>query len=130
MIASCAHVHLIISKIGKDNNGIGWGTANYHPGKVAGDLTDAGDIAIMLLKYLSTDYTYNFDGFADYWYNEITINGYGSCNFQVNTWKYLIILNVNLISFSFSFKYFVVGRSGCCQLSTRTEAWLHKWWIS
>jgi len=67
---------------GKDNNGIGWGTANYHPGKVAGDLTDAGDIAIMLLKYLSTDYTYNFDGFADYWYNEITINGYGSCNFQ------------------------------------------------
>ena len=25
---------------GEANNGIGWGTANYHPGKAAGDLTD------------------------------------------------------------------------------------------
>lgn len=27
---------------GEANNGIGWGTANYHPGKVAGDMTDSG----------------------------------------------------------------------------------------
>ena len=34
---------------GESNNGIDWGTANYHPGKRAGDLTDAGEVAIMLL---------------------------------------------------------------------------------
>jgi ADP-ribosylglycohydrolase len=66
---------------GRDNNGIGWGTANYHPGKKAGDLTDAGDIAIMLLEYVAKNKTYDFDGFADYWYEQIR-NGYGSCNFQ------------------------------------------------
>jgi ADP-ribosylglycohydrolase len=71
---------------GSDNNGIGWGTANYHPGKVAGDLTDAGEIAVMLLeciesKSLSKD-SYSFDIYAQYWLHEINVKGYGSCNFQ------------------------------------------------
>ena len=33
---------------GEANNGIGWGTACYHPGKIAGDLTDAGVHALNL----------------------------------------------------------------------------------
>ena len=71
---------------GSDNNGIGWGTANYHPGKVAGDLTDAGEIAIMLLeciesKSLSKE-SYSFDVYAQYWLDQINVKGYGSCNFQ------------------------------------------------
>lgn len=77
--------YAIYSKPGEANNGIGWGTANYHPGKVAGDLTDAGDIAIMLLSHLSdlqaASASYSFDSFASYWKKQID-NGYGSCNFQ------------------------------------------------
>lgn len=66
---------------------MGWGTANYHPGKKAGDLTDAGDVAVMLLRHLAqlqrSDAlsTYSFDTFAAYWKKEID-SGYGSCNFQ------------------------------------------------
>ncbi len=66
---------------GKDNHGVGWGTANYHPGKTAGDLTDAGDIALMLLRHLAelkrsnSLSTYSFDSFAAYWKKEID-NGY------------------------------------------------------
>ncbi len=64
-------------------NVLGWGTANYHPGKVAGDLTDAGDIMLMLLSHLSeTNGVYKFDDFADYWYRQIKQEGYGSCNFM------------------------------------------------
>jgi hypothetical protein len=72
---------------GKDNHGVGWGTANYHPGKKAGDLTDAGDVAMMLLRHLAQLQrsnalsTYSFDTFAAYWKREIDA-GYGSCNFQ------------------------------------------------
>jgi len=70
---------------GASNNGIGWGTANYHPGKKAGDLTDAGDITIMLLEFLASQrkltQPYTFDGFAHYWKKQID-EGYGSCNFQ------------------------------------------------
>jgi hypothetical protein len=72
---------------GKDNHGVGWGTANYHPGKRAGDLTDAGDVAVMLLRHLAQLQrsnalsTYSFDTFAAYWKSEIDA-GYGSCNFQ------------------------------------------------
>ena len=72
---------------GKANNGIGWGTANYHPGKIAGDLTDAGEVAIMLLEHLvelkSSDSlsSYSFDTYAAYWKRQID-EGYGSCNFQ------------------------------------------------
>tara|TARA_A100001015_G_C14329832_1_gene458873 strand:+ start:195 stop:464 length:270 start_codon:yes stop_codon:yes gene_type:complete len=86
----CTFIYTYLkSYIGKDNNGIGWGTANYHPGKVAGDLTDAGDVAIMLLKYLTdSQNTYDFDSFSDYWYHEITVNGYGSCNFQVDIFMF------------------------------------------
>jgi hypothetical protein len=53
----------------------------YQPGKVAGDLTDAGDIALMLLDYITLSQSYDFDGFASYWYQQI-LQGYGSCNFQ------------------------------------------------
>jgi ADP-ribosylglycohydrolase len=72
---------------GESNNGIGWGTANYHPGKRAGDLTDTGDIAIMLLECIAMEgdgkkENYSFDNYAKYWYKQITIEGYGSCNFQ------------------------------------------------
>ena len=28
--------------LGGTTHGVGWGRANYHPGKTAGDLTDAG----------------------------------------------------------------------------------------
>ena len=63
------------------NHGIGWGTNNYHPGKKAGDLTDSGEIAIMLLDYLAKGEKYSFDGYSLYWKHEID-NGYGSCNFQ------------------------------------------------
>jgi hypothetical protein len=31
--------------LGGSTHGVGWGRANYHPGKVAGDMTDAGDVA-------------------------------------------------------------------------------------
>lgn len=80
---------------GKDNNGIGWGTANYHPGKKAGDLTDAGDVAIMLLEHLvDTKGVYQFNAFAGHWLQRIA-NGYGSCNFQT------------------------VGRSGDCKPGTQ-----------
>lgn len=48
----------------------------------AGDLTDAGEVAIMLLEYLhSTSGKYSFDGYANYWKAQIDA-GYGSCNFQ------------------------------------------------
>jgi len=70
---------------GESNNGIGWGTANYHPGKNAGDLTDAGEIAIMLLECiekLGTGEIYSFDKYAQYWQKQINEEGYGSCNFQ------------------------------------------------
>ena len=66
------------------NYGVGWGRANYHPGKIAGDMTDAGDVSLMLLDYLASlpnGYSFDFDGFADHWYTEIEIKGYGSCNF-------------------------------------------------
>ena len=70
---------------GEANNGIGWGTACYHPGKIAGDLTDAGDVAIMLLDHLvaikQSNAQYSFDSFAYYWKQQID-GGYGSCNFQ------------------------------------------------
>jgi ADP-ribosylglycohydrolase len=69
---------------GESNNGIGWGTANYHPGKKAGDLTDAGEIAIMLLECIEKlgMETYTFDKYAQYWLKQINEEGYGSCNFQ------------------------------------------------
>lgn len=72
---------------GQANNGIGWGTANYHPGKVAGDLTDAGEVSIMLLEHLAelkssnALSSYSFDSYATYWKRQID-EGYGSCNFQ------------------------------------------------
>lgn len=72
---------------GESNNGIGWGQANYHPGKVAGDLTDAGEIAIMLLDHLvdlksiNSLSSYSFDTFAVAWRRNIEELGYGSCNF-------------------------------------------------
>jgi ADP-ribosylglycohydrolase len=67
------------------NYGVGWGRANYHPGKKAGDMTDAGDVAMMLLEYLSTlpaEARFDFDAFAAHWRDEIEVRGYGSCNFQ------------------------------------------------
>lgn len=66
---------------GGQTHGVGWGSANYHPGKKAGDLTDAGEIAIMLLEYLNVDKQYSFDGYASYWKRQID-EGYGSCNFR------------------------------------------------
>jgi hypothetical protein len=68
---------------GQDNHGVGWGTANYHPGKKAGDLTDAGDVVLMLLRHLAELQradalsSYSFDTFAAYWKKEID-NGYGA----------------------------------------------------
>lgn len=68
------------------NHGVGWGTANYHPGKVAGDLTDAGDVALMALEHVADlakrGAAYTFDGFEQYWRAEIEERGYGACNFQ------------------------------------------------
>jgi ADP-ribosylglycohydrolase len=72
------------------NYGVGWGRANYHPGKAAGDMTDAGDVSVMLLDYLvaRNGGAYDFDGFATHWLEEIQPPvgsgrvGYGSCNFQ------------------------------------------------
>ena len=72
---------------GEANNGIGWGTANYHPGKTAGDLTDSGELAIMLLDHLvdlkrsGSLASYSFDSYAAAWKKNID-EGYGSCNFQ------------------------------------------------
>lgn len=66
---------------GDDNHGVGWGTANYHPGKKAGDMTDAGDVALMLLEVMASNKPFTFDRFADYWKSQID-QGYGSCNFQ------------------------------------------------
>ena len=70
---------------GEANNGVGWGQANYHPGKTAGDLTDAGEVAIMLLAHLvdvkKQGVSFSFDSFAAYWKKEID-EGYGSCNFM------------------------------------------------
>lgn len=66
------------------NYGVGWGRANYHPGKVAGDLTDAGDVALFLLEYLATlpaGEGYTFDGYASFWLRKIQ-TGYGSCSFH------------------------------------------------
>jgi ADP-ribosylglycohydrolase len=56
-------------------------SANFHPGKRAGDLTDTGEVAIMLLEYLTENQQYTFDGYAAYWKKQID-EGYGSCNFQ------------------------------------------------
>jgi hypothetical protein len=67
------------------NYGVGWGRANYHPGKVAGDMTDAGDVALMLLEHLAAlppGAAFAFDGWAAHWRAEIEERGYGSCNFQ------------------------------------------------
>ena len=69
------------AKPGEANNGIGWGTANYHPGKIAGDMTDAGEVAVMLLKNIAQDRSYSFDSYAAFWKRQID-EGYGSCNFQ------------------------------------------------
>jgi ADP-ribosylglycohydrolase len=64
------------------NYGVGWGRANYHPGAKAGDGTDAGAVAIMLLEHLvATGGQYTFDGYAAHWLAQIEA-GYGSCNFQ------------------------------------------------
>ena len=66
----------------------GWGTANYHPGKQAGDLTDAGDVALMLLDHLAelkqqgALASYSFDSYERFWRRRILDEGYGSCNFQ------------------------------------------------
>jgi hypothetical protein len=73
---------------GKDNHGVGWGTANYHPGKTAGDLTDAGDVAVMLLRHLAelkrsnALHTYSFDTFAAYWKKQID-DGYLRSSFSM-----------------------------------------------
>ena len=68
------------------NHGVGWGRANYHPGKTAGDLTDAGDVAVMALEHVaalaSARTRFGFDAFETHWREEITVRGYGSCNFQ------------------------------------------------
>lgn len=69
------------AKPGEDNNGVGWGTANYHPGKIAGDITDTGEVAVMLLKNIVEDKAYTFDSYAAFWKKQID-EGYGSCNFQ------------------------------------------------
>jgi hypothetical protein len=85
--------HVIAERVGShtelsgptSNSGPGWGRANYHPGKVAGDMTDAGDVAFMLLDYLASrprGAPYDFDAFAAFWRAEIEERGYGSCNFQ------------------------------------------------
>ena len=70
----------------KVNYGVGWGRANYHPGKVAGDMTDAGDVALMLLEHVSATRAYDFDAFERHWRESILppsgAPGYGSCNFQ------------------------------------------------
>jgi ADP-ribosylglycohydrolase len=63
------------------NYGVGWGRANYHPGKLSGDMTDAGDVNLILLDYLATE-AYDFDRFAAFWRAEIEERGYGSCNFM------------------------------------------------
>lgn len=63
------------------NYGVGWGRANYHPGAVAGDQTDAGATAIMLLEHLAANGgVYDFDGYAAHWLKRHN-DGYGSCNF-------------------------------------------------
>lgn len=68
--------------LGGTTHGVGWGRANYHPGKRAGDLTDAGDVSIMLLEHVAASGgAYTFDGFAAHWLARIK-GGYGSCNFQ------------------------------------------------
>lgn len=53
------------------NYGVGWGRANYHPGKLAGDMTDAGDVALMLLEHVALEKRYTFDAFAQYWHDQI-----------------------------------------------------------
>lgn len=69
-------------KMGGATHGVGWGAANYHPGKVAGDGTDSGEVAVMLLEHLvEAKGRYTFDGYAAYWKAKID-EGYGSCNFQ------------------------------------------------
>ncbi|MEW5317417.1 MAG: hypothetical protein WDW38_008714 [Sanguina aurantia] len=69
--------------MGGTTHGVGWGEANFHPGKVAGDGTDSGDVAVMLLEQLvQAQGEYTFDGYELYWRKEILENGYGSCNFQ------------------------------------------------
>ena len=49
------------------NHGVGWGRANYHPGKEAGELTDAGDVLLMALQHVSVlasrGARFDFDGF-------------------------------------------------------------------
>jgi len=65
------------------NYGVGWGRANYHPGKVAGDMTDAGDVSLFLLEHLAAARgAYDFDAWAEHWRAEIEERGYGACNFQ------------------------------------------------
>jgi ADP-ribosylglycohydrolase len=68
------------------NHGVGWGTANYHPGKLAGDMTDAGDVALMALEHVAAlaqkGERYSFDAFEAHWRSEILERGYGACNFQ------------------------------------------------
>ena len=64
------------------NYGVGWGRANYHPGKLAGDFTDAGDFALFLLEHLASAPAYDFDAWAEHWRAEIDERGYGACNFQ------------------------------------------------
>lgn len=75
------HFHGPGEGLGGTTHGVGWGRANYHPGKLAGDLTDAGDVSIMLLEHMAATKTFSFDGFAAHWLARIQA-GYGSCNFQ------------------------------------------------
>jgi hypothetical protein len=69
--------------MGGQTHGVGWGMRQYHPGKRAGDLTDAGEVAIMLLEHLvEARGIYSFDGYAAYWQHQIMSGQYGSCNFM------------------------------------------------
>lgn len=71
---------------GYSNNGAG-APLYYYPGRVAGDLTDTGDVAIMLLEHLvdlkrnHSINLYSFDSFAAYWKLQMD-QGYGSCNWM------------------------------------------------
>jgi len=64
--------------MGGMTHGVGWGARNYHPGTVAGDLTDYGEYNVLVLEHLADEsdnpHPFDLDKFLPTWSERLTNN--------------------------------------------------------